>query len=288
MKTEWLLVSLIFGLVFPSCKSKSSVEEGAPASTGSAPASSAAVPHAIPDEAVQNFLNPKNQPAYSGPMGTVRGVIRVTGDEAPPVPGVAEKIKGANCEPARAMYGKLFREGPGRTLADVLVGVTGYEAFVPPEAETVSVTAKNCAYDRRTIAVTFGQSIEVYNRDRDATSYLPELVGAKAPALVVAMPGGSPVRLFPIKLDRPYVLRDNVQTFATADVFVLRFSTHDVTDLDGRYEIARVPAGDFKVSAHSPTLGKTVDKAVTVPAGGVVDVDFEIPFQAPKGAEPPK
>lgn len=227
-------------------------------------------------EAIQKTVNPEGLPPYAGRVGIVHGVVRATGDRPPVQEKVLERIPEGECEKARQTYGRLFREGPGRALADVLVTATGYDGYVPAKTGARRIIARGCAFERRTIALTFGQRLEVISKDGE--SYIPELLGAKNHALMVAMPGGDAVQLFPREVGQ-YRLKDNAHDYATADVFVLRYPTMDVTGLDGTFRIEGVPVGKVTVSAYLPQTGATVQKEITVTDDGV-RVDFEMPFDA--------
>src|SRR5690606_13339795 len=103
------------------------------------------------------------------------------------------------CRGAKDVYGKIFREGPGRALADVLVAVTGYDKrYVPPEGQGPTVTVRACAFDTRTVALAFGQIVSVQNKGGQAV--VPELLGEPTKAYLVAIPGGSPVNVYPTKV----------------------------------------------------------------------------------------
>jgi hypothetical protein len=222
----------------------------------------------------------------------VEGVVHVSGDPAPKLP---VEIPFA-CGEAYATHGKVFREGNGRTLADVMVAVTEYDGFVPPSGDVVPVTIRGCAYDKRTIALTYGQRIEVQNAD-SAQSFLPTLLGADLPAKNVAIPRGDPVKLYPLRVGH-YALADGLnRTWMYADVFVLRYATHTVTGLDGHYRIAGVPAGKVKVSAYLPAIDaalhpevgfekSSVEVEVEVKPGETARADFVMPYKAPKPAAP--
>ena len=82
----------------------------------------------------------------------------------------------------------------------MLVAVTGYKGYVPAAAPTVKVEARDCTWGRRTVAVTFGQHLEVFAKDGDG--YLPRLVGVRSPAVHVAIPGGRPVNVYPTRPGR--------------------------------------------------------------------------------------
>src|SRR5688572_14857022 len=119
-------------------------------------------------EAAQKALNPKGLPVYSGPVGTLSGVVKISGDEPPLVPAMVSKLDelpAGACPRARELHRKLYRQGVDRTLADVLVTVTEYQGFLPARGDTVRVEAKGCAFDARILAMTFGQHLDVFNLD---------------------------------------------------------------------------------------------------------------------------
>lgn len=236
----------------------------------------------IPEAELAHALNPGGEKPYSGPVGTVTGTVRISGDPAPeqPLPG----WKPGKCEDDRAFYGKLFREGPGRSLGDVLVAVTEYRGYLPSSGPVKAVTARGCAFESRTIALVFGQRLDVSNRGREALA--PELLGARQAALVVAMPGGDAVKLFPPRVGQ-YALVDTVHEFMRADVFVLKYPTVAVTGLDGKFQIGGIPTGEVLVSGYLPALKKTASQRVKVGAGEVVTVDLTIPFDATEMAPTP-
>jgi hypothetical protein len=250
-----------------------------------APAAAAGQVPALADEAArqaretaEKALNPKGLPVYSGPVGGVRGVVTVSGDEPPLIVQMAQKLDQlppGSCPRANELHRKLYRQGVGRTLADVLVTVTEYKGFLPARGESVRVEAKGCAFDARILAMTMGQRLDVFNRD--AQPYMPRLVGTPSYALRVAMPGGPPV---PVFAPRPgqYMLVDETRDYMRSDLFVLSYPTFDVTGLDGKFEIGAIPAGKVKVTAYAPALGKVVEQSVEVQAGVERELTFEIAF----------
>jgi hypothetical protein len=265
-------LSLLFG-----CKRESGDAASAPSTSGALPAPVASgVP--INPEVVSHAVNPKKEPVYSGPAGTVRGVVTISGDPAPEMPEVLAKI-GDDCAPAREVYGRLFREGTGRTVADVLVAVTGYKGYVPEQHSIVTVPASGCAWSSRTLAVTFGQRIDVVAKDRKA--YVPDLLGAKMPAQLIALPGGAGSTVYAQQPGR-YVLVDSLRIYSMADVLVLKYATHDVTGLDGKFQIERIPAGKVTVSALLPATGETIEQEVTIEPSRTVDLKFVLPFDLAK------
>jgi hypothetical protein len=267
-------------LVAACAKDKSNPTAAPSASAKPAPSLAAPVASGVPDpELISSFVNPNKEAPYSGPTGTVRGRVVVKGDKAPDVPQVLAKIPSSCPAAAREAYGKLFREGPGRALADVLVAVTGYKGYVPERASSQRVEAKDCFFGTRTLALTFGQRIDVSSMD--AQTYIPELLGEHGQPQLVATPGNpSPSPLYPTHIGR-YVLIDDLKLFMTADVIVVKFATHTVTGLDGRFEIPGVPVGPVRVNALLPVTGAGVEHDVTVEANKPTEeVVFEIPFDS--------
>ena len=282
-----LRLGICLGMLFAvaGCRSKSTA---APGETENAPSPQGSAAEAelqpIPSAYMEAALNPEREKPYAGPIGAVRGVVRGSGDPAPELPEVLAKIPAGKCDDARAFYGKLFREGPGRELGDVLVAVTEYKGFIPAKEAAKVIVARGCAFPSRTIAMTFGQRLEVKNRSQE--TFIPSLIGAPQAALVVAMPGGDPVKLFP---PRPgeFLLQDQTHQFAKASVFVLKYPTATVTGLDGAFEVKDIPAGDVLVTAYLPATGGRASARAQIVAGETATLDLTIPFDAKRAAAAP-
>ena len=233
------------------------------------------IPVSSPDKVVK-VVNPLNEAPYSGPTGTLKGTVRIEGD---PPEDTAVKIP-SKCGEAAATYGKLFRVGLDKALADALVAVTGYKGFVPAREPAKKITIHGCALAKRTLAATFGQHIEVSNLD-PVESYMPYLDGAPSKATMVAVPKGDPVKLYPMEPGH-YLIRDMLPNeFLLADVYVVAYPTHDVTGLDGQYEIKGIPVGPVKVNAYLPAIDKTVEKTVEIKPGDTT-ADFTLRYEKVK------
>ncbi len=275
------VLCLVLGGLLGGCRSKTAPGgEQAPPASASASASAAAPAGSfspIPAEHVRIALNPSSEKPYSGPIGRVRGVVRASGDAAPELSDVLARIHSGSCDDARAFYGKLFREGPGRELGDVLVAVTEYKGYVPATGDVKVVVARGCAFESRTVAMVFGQRLDV--RNRGGETFIPRLVGAPQTALLVAIPGGDAAQLFP---DHPgqFLLVDQTHDFAQADVFVLKYPTFAVTGIDGAFDIGDVPAGEVLVSAYLPATRQRVAQRVKIVSGEATTVGLTLPFDA--------
>jgi hypothetical protein len=225
-------------------------------------------------------------PLYQGPTGTLRGRITVTGDPAPSV----EHSYPKDCAGAAATYGKLFRVGQDSGLADAMVAVTGYKGRLEAKNKTLEVTIKDCSWSRRTYVVSPEQHLSIRNLDA-LRSYLPHLDGARTPASVVAIPRGDAVPTYHRGPGR-YWLRDKMgRSFMVADVFVLRYPTAAVSDLNGSYRIEGIPIGKAKVSVMLPAAKmKAKHQSVEIREGDN-ELDVELTFSAtsdtPDASAPP-
>jgi hypothetical protein len=216
----------------------------------------------------------------------VEGDISVDGDAAPDVDGPFTK-----CPAARAMYGKLFREGPAlpsgaRPLADAMVGVTGYGGFYLPSTSKVrKVTIENCGYTERTIDMTIGEHLEIYNKTREL--YAPMLAQVPTPAIMLAPPGGDPVKLYPLK-PAYYTLidRTGAAPYMVANVYTVAFPLHTTSGIDGHYRIDGVPVGKVTVSARLAAIQRTVNKTVDVLENVVAHADLTLSYRRPNAGAP--
>ena len=253
---------------------------------GRADASQPVDPLAIPSASVEAVVNPGHMPAYTGPTGSVEGTVRVVGPDAPEVPGLVFR----SCPAAIDMYAKAFRSGVpredgSRALADALVVVTGYSGYVEEREPAVRVTVdRTCSYPSRTIAMTFGQRLEVTNDTK--LPFGPYLVDTYTPVVRVAPPqnAGDPVRIYPPRADY-FRMKDRLQPFIHEDVYVLRQPLHAVTDVTGHFRIAGVPVGHVTVSARLPMIGTDSARDVDVRAGAATDVELTLTYKPP--APPP-
>ena len=228
-------------------------------------------------ESIQKALNPDGLPPYSGPVGSVSGVVHISGDPSPRFEKEIAKIPKDECPEALQMYGVLFREGPERALADALVSVTEYEGYIPPSDEPVRIEAKGCAFDRRTIALTLGQHIEV--KSADTRNYLPKILGSKSPATLAALAGGSAAKVF-LPKSGLFALIDEAHSHSLATVFVLNYPTFDVTGPDGKFEIKGIPAGKVRITAFLPVITKTTSQEIEVKTGQNTELELTIDFNA--------
>jgi hypothetical protein len=257
--------------------------DGAPSAAASSPAG-----FPVPQASVDLVLDPEGFPAYDGPTGSVEGTVLVQGPPAPNLP-----INTSQCPAALDTYGKLFREGKPdtpngpRALADAVVVVIGYSGFYLREKnDAVKVTiTPSCAYPARTIAITYGQRLEIANQSH--LLFAPAIDESMNTAVMVAPPqeSGEPVKLYPDKAGY-FKLSDHMEPYVREDLYVFRHPLHAVTDRAGHYRLDGVPVGKLKVGVHHPTVDADAESPVDVVAGVVEKVDLTLTFK-PKPKAPP-
>jgi len=241
----------------------------------------------IPTASVAKMVNPQHLPAYAGPTGSVEGTIFVTGDPAPETPADFKR-----CPDAAKEYGHAFREGepstPGgpRWLADAVVAVTGYgNFFIPEKEEAEEVTIEGCGLAKRTITMTFGQRLEVKNLSKDF--WTPKLDPPQTSVMMMATPGGDPVRLYPNQPGH-YHLIDHDRKWVVDDLYAFLHPLHTSSKVGGTYRIDGVPVGKVKVNTSHPRIrGAEASREIEVTEGVVSKVDLTIHHKAPVDAGPP-
>ncbi len=283
-----LTFGLVLALLLLACethrKGETSAASGGAGASAKATSSAKGQRIPIPSDKLEQVLNPAGLPPYSGATGAVEGVVRMTGDSVPEVPNLKDELPVGKCLAARQMYGRLVREGKQREVADVLVAVTQYEGFVPAKSLKETIIQRDCAYDRRTVAMTFGQMLDVQNKGPEAG--MPQLIGVPSTTLLVAIPGGEPISLLAPKPGQ-YRLIDRSHPFAISDVYVLAYPTATVTDAEGRFKIDGIPVGEVSLSLLLPVTGQTLNQSIKIKPGQTTKLELELPFDKAKHAPPP-
>jgi len=281
------LVIVSAGATFLGChgaSERAATRDAGPALTGPAPTVPMNVTP-LPSASVAAYLNPAHVPPYAGPTGSVEGTIRVEGPPSPDMKGVDV----SKCPAAARMYGKLFREGaagPGgtRALADALVAVTGYVGyFVPERKEAETLEIEDCAFAARTVAMTFGQRLDIANKTPEL--WAPSMAQAPMPVLMMATSHGDPVRLYPPHPGYFTLVDKESHAWAQADIYALLHPLHAVSDAAGHYRIDGVPVGKLKVNARLRVLKRDATVDVEVLANVVQTADIVLRY-APEDDAP--
>lgn len=290
-RTIWLFFPGLVGLA--ACKDSTPAvgdaatslapQQSGVAATPSAPMNAIAVPSA----SVAAMVNPSNLPVYTGKTGSLEGTISVKGDPAPPTTG----LDFHKCPQAEAVYGKTFREGAtladgSRQLGDALVVITGYSgAYIPEKNPARRIDIKDCAYQTRTIDLTYGQKLEIANHDAKGF-YAPQLDAWPTAALMVPPPNGDPISLYPTKPGFS-TLSDRLGGPLNGDVYTLLQPLHTVSDTSGHYRIDGIPIGKVNLNVRLRAINHDVTKEVEIHDGVVEHADVVLEYKTPPPAPKP-
>lgn len=226
-------------------------------------------------EQIHKVTNPEGLPPYTGATGSVEGTITVRGGEPPRV-----EADFSRCPDGAAAYGTQYRVGaPGgeagtHELADALVAITGYDAFVPAKTDYVTVAFNGCAYDRRTVLLTYGQRLEILNHSKKQL-ITPDIDGVPVISLRIAAPQSiAPVKLYPPGVGRFRLIDRGVLKYVAGDIYVLRHPLHAASDLKGYYRIDGIPVGRATVNVAHPAFSGDTAKTVQIDPNVVLRVDL--------------
>jgi hypothetical protein len=282
----------VFAVVGCKDEPKASVADATPLAVTASPVAMPSTPAngtPLPIEKIEAALNPQKLPPYKGMTGSIEGTITVIGDPAPAAAYVPHDF--ARCPAAEKVYGKTFREGAplpdgSRPLADALVVITGFSDFVAETSPTKAITIDNCALSTRTIDMTFGQRIEIKNKDKAV--YALEISKNPQAALMVAPPGGDPVSVYPKEPGYSTLIERMQAPYMQADVYALMHPLHTVSGVDGHFRLDGIPVGKLTVNVRLSAINRDVSKEVEVLAGVVQKVDIQLEHRLPVDAGAPR
>jgi plastocyanin len=163
--------------------------------------------------------------------------------------------------------------GKDKGLKDVVVRIepNGVKGDMP--TTTPQLKQEGCMYVPHVVALMAGQDIEILNADKtmhNVHTYKDQetIINAGQPA------GALPIKK--VASDDPGILKVkcDVHPWMTAYLVVTDHPFFAVTDADGKYTIANVPAGKYRLEAWHPELGLIEKKDVVVEGGKAVDPGF--------------
>lgn len=177
----------------------------------------------------------------------------------------------------RPEVSELGSAGP-RDLPDLRRGVVYLEsaprgAFEEREPVRAVMDQRNETFVPHVLAVTVGTVVDFPNSDRTFHNVF-SLSKAKRFDLGRYAAGKSKS----VRFDRPGLVRVfcDIHSHMNAYVLVLTHRFFNVTDIDGRFRIPAVPPGQYNLVGWYEGEART-SRQVTVPPGGVVEVDLMVP-----------
>lgn len=206
---------------------------------------------------------------------TVRGQITLRGP-ASPAERVAVLRDSAFCGDAVPNESLLVNR-PSNGIASVVVSLEGVTAGKPfPEERRLALENRACRFFPHVKAVQAGSQLEISNAD--PVLHNTHIRKSDATFLNVALPpGGKTIRkplVDPGRLD----VRCDAHRFMQATIHVFAHPYFTVTDPAGKFELAQVPPGTYRLRVWHEILGMR-ERTVTVPAQGqaVANMELEAP-----------
>jgi hypothetical protein len=141
-----------------------------------------------------------------------------------------------------------------------------------PPRETPALSQRGARFVPEFLVVVAGQTVQMPNDDR-ITHNVFSVSPAKRFDLGHYPQGESRA----VRFDKPGVvdLFCNIHENMHATVVVVPSSFYALADAEGRFTIAKVPPGSYKLVVHSPDAG-TASATVTVSAGATASVHLEL------------
>lgn len=204
--------------------------------------------------------------------GTVKGRITFTGKE----PGNKVIRMGMDPMCATANAGKrpvdmVYLVGDDNTLGNVFVKLEGSFPATPVPTQPVEIDQRACFYVPRVVGARVGQALRIKNDDNLLHNVHAESV--KNNAFNFAEPVKGMQRDVMLKDEEMLRIGCDVHRWMTAWVGVVSHPYFAVSDANGTFTIANVPAGKRTITAWQESFG-TLTKAVEVKPGHTVTVDF--------------
>jgi len=261
-------------VVLPACNSRTPAP---PKSSSSAPETGTAVTPAddskAPAPSAAAASAPTGDPGtpITGPKGRLEGVVKFVGDEIPKSTLVSNLTDPQICG-AEMSKMDIVISPENRGIRNVLLWLDNVELpadYKPPTSHLIIDNLK-CQFEPHAAAITVGSTVQAKNSDEvyhtthfygdlNENPPLPEK-GSLSKSYKVRRPG-----MMNVKCDK--------HGWMQAYVLVNKHPFHAVTDLDGNFGIADIPAGAYTLKIWHEHFG-IQEREVTVTDGETAKFDL--------------
>lgn len=173
-----------------------------------------------------------------------------------------------------AVYPQTLVLGEGNAMANVFVYVKSGLAKkdYPVPAEPVVVDQKGCEYSPHVVGIMVGQTMKILNPD--GTLHNIHAMSKSNEEFNLAMPKfrTETSKVF-TKTEFMFPMKCDVHPWMGAWIAVMDNPYFSVTQKDGKFTIANLPAGNYEIEAWHEKLGTKTAK-LTVTADGTQTADF--------------
>ncbi|HEY4659174.1 MAG TPA: hypothetical protein VIH11_06675 [Gemmatimonadaceae bacterium] len=168
-----------------------------------------------------------------------------------------------------------IQEKPGETTTDLAITVVflvgkGGAARAPETKAQMAIIGRQ--FSPRVRVVTVGSSVEYPNQDPFSHNVFSTAAGA---AFDLGLYGSGKSKAAHFRKPGAFPVYCNIHEKMTAYVVVVATPHHVQASADGRWSIAKVPAGKYELHVWHERAGEVV-KELEVPATGLTDVDQKL------------
>jgi plastocyanin len=204
--------------------------------------------------------------------GSVSGQVKFTGTPPPPAKIEITKDQEA-CGKEKTKPDLVVGAGGGLANAVVVVKATKGKPVTVP-SEPLVFDQKGCEYSPHVLAFPAGSTIRVLNPD--GVLHNVHVMGKTNPEANKAMPKFKKQEDWKVeKPEWPIAVKCDAHPWMHAYWLSMDHPYYAVTDAEGKFKIADLPAGDYEVELWHESLGKSPQK-VTIQGGQDTTVAWEM------------
>ena len=217
---------------------------------------------------------PAEAPAPAANATAVAGTVKLDG--TPPVMQAIANINDVKCHAAHGddpITSERVLCGKDGGLQNVFITITNPPAgdYPAPEAPVI-LDQVGCMYTPHVVGVQVNQTLEVRNSDPTMHN-VHRIARANGQANRMQIQGSKPLNQIFTKSEDRMRFKCDVHPWMNAFVFVIEHPFFAVTDANGAFSIAGLPAGEYDVKAWHEHYKEQMGK-VTVDANGAGTVSF--------------
>ena len=161
-------------------------------------------------------------------------------------------------------------------IEGVVISLEGIGRGKPlvPDKTVIKFENRTCRFVPRTNVAVVGSVLEILNSDPILHNTHMRIDGRSGPTIInVVQPAGVDVIIKTLQIAGFFDIRCDAHTFMQASMHVFEHPYFAMTDSTGRFEMAQVPPGTYRLRMWHEALG-TRTKTITVPSTGPLTVDL--------------
>jgi hypothetical protein len=171
---------------------------------------------------------------------------------------------------------KIQVERASGGIEGVVISLEGIGRGKPlvPDKTVITFENRTCRFVPRTNVAVVGTVLEILNSDPILHNTHMRIDGRSGPTIInVVQPAGVDVIIKTLQIAGFFDIRCDAHTFMQASMHVFDHPYFAMTDSTGRFEMAQVPPGTYRLRMWQEALG-TRTKTITVPSTGSLTVDL--------------